>query len=230
MIDIHTHILPGIDDGASTVDESKEMFREAQKQGIKVCIATPHCIVHDNEKINNFIEKRDKSYKKLMRELADEQGFPHIFPGAEVYFDNDISKYPDIKKLCIADSEYMLIEMPKRRNYRKIAEWVYALTLLGVKPIIAHIDRYPDWLELVKSLGDMELIYQINASVFLSIKGRGFVRKFMKYNRPIIVGSDMHNTTERPCNMREAYKLAKKKFGDVADYFFRNDEVESENV
>lgn len=231
MIDVHTHVLPNIDDGASTVDESQKMLVEAQKQGVKLCIATPHCVLHDNEMVSDFLEARDKAYRKLKSVLEENKELPRVFLGAEVYLDNNISKYPDVKKLCLGNSDYMLIEMPRYRNGRELADWIYELTLIGIKPIIAHIDRYSDWLELVKNFGGMDVIYQINASKFLTIGGRRFVRKFMKYNKPIVVGSDMHNTEDRSCNIGKAYRLAKRKFGEVADYFFRvENEVGLENV
>ena len=222
MIDAHTHILPNIDDGASSVEESKEMLKMAYAQGGRVCIATPHCVVHNNERIERFIKMRKKSYETLVKALEEtKQPFPQIVLGAEVYFDNNICKYPDFEKLCIGDSKYMLVEIPSHISCREIADWLYELTLAGVKPIIAHIDRCSDWLEIVKSLSDIDVIYQINASKFLTIGGRRFIRKFLCHNKPIIVGSDMHNTKKRPCNIGIAYKCARKKFGEVSDYFFR---------
>lgn len=223
MLDIHTHFLPKFDDGPKSIDESKKMLRDSFFQGIEVCVATPHCIIHSHTDIISFLEKRNRKYSELQKELEqDKLQYPKIMLGAEVYLDNDISKYDDIKKLCIADSSYMLIEMPHKIKSALLSEWTYNLFLKGINPIIAHIDRYENWREIIRDVGNEKTIYQVNASRFFSFSGRRFIRKLCRYSDSFIVSSDMHNMTSRKCNMLKAYEKAFKKYGNLANDMFGN--------
>ncbi len=223
MIDIHTHCHPGIDDGARNCDESRAMLEDSFSQGVIICVATPHCVAHNAADIENFINERDKAYKKLKKAMEpDACQYPEIRLGAEVYLDNDISKFENVKSLCISESPYMLTELPHHIRPNLLAEWLYNLRLKGIKPIIAHIDRYENWKDIVSEIDSSACIYQINASRFLSFGGRGFIRRLKKYNDSPIVSSDMHNTTSRKCNMKKAYQKAFKMGGGSADDMFGN--------
>ena len=223
MLDIHTHFLPKMDDGAKSLEESISMLRDSFSQGVEICVATPQCFIHGYADITDFIDKRNKKYSELKEELEkDKSQYPAIKLGAEVYLDNDISKYEDVKSLCIGDSSYMLIELPHHIKSALLSEWIYNLSLKKIKPIIAHIERYGNWEEIIRELGDEKIMYQVSASRFLSFAGRRFIRRFYKYNDKFIVASDMHNMSSRKCNMREAYEKALKRYGDSADNMFRN--------
>ncbi len=221
MIDIHTHCLPRIDDGAKNAEESKIMLRDSFSQGIKTCVATPHCIIHTEDDIDEFIKKRQESYNLLMNEIRqDPANYPDVKLAAEVYLDNDISKYNDIKRLCIESSSYMLVEIPMHIPKRLLSEWIYNLRIKGIKPIIAHIDRYANWLEIINEVDNTNILYQINTSRFLSFGGRRFIKKFLRYKSQFLVGSDMHNTKTRKCNMGKAYKKAVHNHGEFAERLF----------
>lgn len=224
MLDIHTHFLPEMDDGAKNTEESKRMLKDSFFQGIEICVATPHCIVHSREDITGFIEKRGRKYRELEEELEkDKSPYPKLKLGAEVYLDNDISKYEDLKSLCIGDSSYMLLEIPHHIKPTLMSEWIYNLSLKGIKPIIAHIDRYENWKEIISEAGSEKIVLQVNASRFLSFSGRRFISKLCKYKDCFIVSSDMHNMSSRRCNMRKAYEKAFKRYGSSADDMFGNE-------
>ena len=212
-----------MDDGPKSVYESKRMLRDSYSQGVEICVATPHCVIHKCTDITDFIDRRNERYSELKEELEkDKSQYPAIKLGAEVYLDNDISKYEDVKSLCIGDSSYMLIELPHHIKPALLSEWIYNLSLKEIKPIIAHIERYGNWKEIIRELGDEKIMYQVNASRFLSFPGRRFISRFYKYSGNFIVSSDMHNMSSRKCNMREAYEKALKRYGDSADNMFRN--------
>lgn len=222
MTDYHTHVLPCIDDGAKSIEESLQMLYESHKQGVDLCVATPHCTVHNNDDIGNFIAKRNASKKILTDAIKSEQKpCPKLLFGAEVNLDNDISRYPDINKLCIGDTNYMLIELDI--NYEnKYDEWLYCLFQKEIKPIIAHIDRYFNWKSIVSALSDLDVIYQLNATSFFGFGGKKFIHEFMQYQKPVIIGSDMHGSKYRPTKMEKAYKKAKKILGNSAEELFNN--------
>ncbi|MBR4030269.1 MAG: hypothetical protein IKJ06_02600, partial [Clostridia bacterium] len=130
----------------------------------------------------------------------------------------------DIKSLCLGNSEYMLLEFPHAGVLPRSFDWIYELTMCGIKPIIAHIERYPERELILNSLTGLDVIYQINASTFLSFSGRYAIRSLLKYDVPYIVSSDMHNNSMRPSKMKEAYTKAKKLFPDICDELFLNSE------
>ena len=139
-----------------------------------------------------------------------------------MYLDNDISGYKDVNMLCIGNSSYMLIELPHHIEPALLSEWIYNLSLKGIKPVIAHIDRYANWKEIVRELGNKKIIYQVNASRFLSLGGRRFISQLYKSVGMFLVSSDMHNMTSRKCNMQKAYEKALGRYGSLAYDMFPN--------
>lgn len=219
LIDIHSHFLPNIDDGAKSEKESFEMLQDSVTQGVTKIVATPHCVIHQKNDIFRFIENRRKSFEKIKGKGKT----PKILLGAEVYFDNDLSEYENIDKLCIGNTPYILIEIPmKKHDYAKLSEWLYSLTLIGLKPVIAHIDRYPDFAELISNFDTVKVIYQINASRFFTFTGKRRVKKILDMVDFAVVSSDMHNMTIRKCNMKAAFEKAKKMLPDKAEDLFAN--------
>ncbi len=227
MIDLHSHFLPGIDDGAKTINESIAMLTDSFSQGVKTIVATPHCALHDKDSITSFLSHRDDSLNKIKDAIKGNSAkIPHILLGAEIYLDNDITEYEGLLKLCIENTNYMLIEFPHIGFQPKSADWIYELTLLGIKPIIAHIDRYSEWKEIFASLADVNVIYQVNASNFLNFSGRRVLRHLFKYKVPFTVSSDMHNMSTRPSYMKKAYLKAKKSFPTLSEDLFINNAQE----
>lgn len=221
MIDIHSHVLPEVDDGARSVEESLQMLRDSYNQGVEACVATPHCTVHNNDSINDFCKKREEGFLRLKPYL--DESCPRIILGGEIYLDNDLSRYEDIKKLCIGDTDFMLVEFPFRKQSKQIADWIYSLTIMGITPIIAHIDRYPNWKKLMEELSELNVIYQLNATIFLSMGTRHIAKKILEKNEIFIVSSDMHNTDVRCSYMEKAYMRAEKMYPlDVDELFGEN--------
>ncbi len=225
MIDIHSHCLPNIDDGSKSIEQSLEMLTESYRQGVRTVAATPHCFVHNEADIKKFLDKRDKAQKHLEKHVT--QDIPAMLLGAEVYLDNDISKYENVDLLCIGNTKYMLVEICEDISPEKTADIIYSLILKDIHPIIAHIDRYDNWYVYGAAFSEFNVVYQLNSVCFLSFKGRAFVSKFISIESNIVVGSDMHNTTLRPPTMAKAYKKAKSKYGaEIADSMFDNKQIE----
>lgn len=215
MIDLHAHFLPGIDDGAQRSEESLALLQSAVNQGVTFLAATPHCTLHDTDDLNSFLYNREKAAGHV-RKAAEEKGqqLPPFLLGAEVYLDNDISKFDNVESLCIEGTNIMLLEFPTGKITPKTFEWIYELTYRGVHPLIAHLDRYSDWEDKMEGLADIKVDYQLNASVMLSFFGRRLFTKLYARHRGFIISSDMHNTKTRPCNMADAHAAAVKKVGE----------------
>ncbi|MBQ7040261.1 MAG: hypothetical protein IJN39_06805 [Clostridia bacterium] len=232
MIDIHTHCLPGLDDGASDVNESMEMLIDSRKQGVRVCVATSHCTLHHPLGLKEFISGRELAWQKLKAKMEQtEAELPKVLLGAEVYLDHDISDFPELEKLCIGTTNYMLVEFSRETMSPLIPDWLYELTVRGIKPIVAHLDRYMEWEDILNLTTGTDIIYQLNADNFMSFFGRRHIKKILEYERNYIISSDMHNTSERASKMHDAYKksikmfpsLTKKMFWDIGYEIIKKD-------
>lgn len=220
MIDLHTHILPGIDDGAMNVEESLEMLRESACQGVELCVATSHIHPVNSDDIQCFLKKREIAYGELIK-ACEGHTVPEIVLGAEVHMDRDISGIEGIQQLCIGDTHFMLVEFPFI-SYpgTGCAEWLFNLNLKGIVPVIAHIDRYFYRDELIENITGIKAVYQINNIRMNDIAGRRFIKKMLGTGYMVVMSSDMHNLTTRSCDIKKAYDIAKKKMPKFADALF----------
>ncbi len=220
MIDLHSHFLPGIDDGSQSVEESLGMLTESKRQGVVTCVATPHCTLHRPDDLERFLMNRSEAFKKLKAAAAGSD-IPEIFLGGEVYLDNNILKnYDGIERLCISGTDYILVELPRRRLDKKITELIFNLSVKGMKPILAHVERADgDELDEI-GIWDLDIIFQVNAESFLNFSSRRRLKKIFAAGGKFVTSSDMHNTDTRPPCMLEARNISKNKFPGLTDELF----------
>lgn len=216
MIDWHSHVLPGMDDGSRNVAESVSMVEMQAAQGIRTVIATPHFYAND-ETVASFLDRRRQAAEQLRAALPD--GSPEIRLGAEVRYYQGISRLAELKALRIEGSKLLLLEMP-------VAEWTeYVVRELielsgksGVRTVLAHVERYRGlqkravWERLYES----GIRAQVNASFFTSPVTGHKALSLLKNGNIHFVGSDCHNMITRPPQIGKAFERIQKKFG--ADY------------
>ena len=211
MIDIHSHILNNIDDGARDLETAVRMCRVAKENGIDRIVATPHVRTMDD--VAAFTEKRDDRIRILRESLSEEGIDVAIFPGAEVFVDDDIFFANDLTRLTINSSRYLLVEFSFRNlRLRRIYEYLDEIVKLGLVPIIAHPERYEYFqedYEAVNSLAKNGVLFQLNAASLASLDGR---REFelaysMAYNGlASFIGTDAHSPVHRPNNLAQMMK------------------------
>ena len=222
MIDIHSHIVFDVDDGPQDWAESKALLEEAYAQGVRTIVSTSHRRKGMFEISEDEIARNFKVVKELAKEIAPDL---RILYGAEIYYTSDIlDKLENNLIPKLNDTRYALIEFSMNTPYREIHNALTNVLMLGITPVIAHIERY-DALEnnekRVKELINMGCYTQVNSSSILKPKLFGDTYKFMKkraryfLERDLvhIVASDMHNLDSRPPYMREAYEIVSKKYG-----------------
>lgn len=224
MIDFHSHILPGIDDGAKNTGMSLEMLSLASESGVSTIVATPHCFITSENTIEKFLSKRELSYQRLKLAAKEEKAtIPEIVLGAEVHISRDISKVPDLDKLCISGTNYILLEMPYEPWQDWMYEEVYHVSLRGLRPILAHLDRFVSQEKKFPNLYSTNALFQINANAFIEKSIRRKILKLFTNDAAHVIGSDMHNTTTRPPNLAEAYAVIERKFGwEYVDFLHNN--------
>ncbi len=197
--DIHTHILPGMDDGAENVEVSTQMLREMKKSGITSVIMTPHFYPH-NEDPDEFSERRDNSIRELLSGIDDLSLYPDMYFGAEVSFYRGISRSNNARKLAIAGSDYILIEMPFRRwSVNEIKELATMRETVGLIPIVAHVERYSKWQgkNTLYELIDSGVFFQMNAEYILNEKTRKKAFAMICSGKIQFIASDCHNMNDR---------------------------------
>ncbi len=208
MIDWHTHILPGMDDGAETTEISFAMLDALAEQGFHEVFATPHFMVNTGDTIPDFLKRRQACHAALQQHSL----YPHIHLGAEVALSADLLELEHLDQLKMGDTSCILLEPP----YEDWSEWVYQTIFhiearYKLKPIIAHADRYFDIVSDKKKifrLTKLGYILQINTAV---VQRNRFhpVYKLLKGYKRILFGTDAHNMVSRPPKL-EAEKLQKK--------------------
>lgn len=209
LTDYHCHVLPHMDDGAQSIEISIAMLHQLKRQGVECVIATPHFYAHKERCVEDFLERRQRAYERLMK--CDLPNLT-IKLGAEVAIERGISTVSGIEQLAIEDSKLILMEYP----YYGFANWmvdeVYHMSCLHhLQPVLAHLHRYCNLYEK-KELAmilqaETECIVQINCEAFTNHKERQFVRKLMKNGYTYVFGSDAHGMSERSPN----FDLLQKK-------------------
>ena len=217
--DFHSHILPGMDDGSRSVEESLAMLRMEAKHGIRRIVATPHFYARQNSPAE-FLDRRAESTRLLREALAQEPPLPQIHLGAEVYFFPGISDCEQLRELTIDTNGYILIEMPLSpwtdRMYRELQDIHYKQ---GLMPIVAHVDRYIrpfKTYDIPNRLAELPVLVQANASFFRDRFTRSMAMRMLSAGQIHLLGSDCHNLTSRAPNLDEAIRLIQKKLGQEA--------------
>ena len=216
MLDMHSHILPKMDDGSKSVEMSLQMLRSSKKQGVTTIISTSHFYGH-NEHPERFLERREHSFKKLSSQLSDRE--PEILLGAEVYYYPGISNSDCIAQLAIEGTDLIMIEMPFIPWSDMIFDELISLQYrYHLQVVLAHVERYQSIQKraIYERLFEQPFYFQCNASVFSSFRSRRLALKLLDRGLLHFLGTDCHNTDTRPPNMQEAQKIVEKKLSPAA--------------
>ncbi len=215
MIDWHSHILPGMDDGSRNVAESLSMMAMQKAQGIATVIATPHFYAND-ESVEAFLERRAAAFAELNGQL--EGDMPNVLLGAEVRYYQGISRLAALKELQIEGSKLVLLEMPMTGwTEYMVRELIELSGKSSIQIVLAHIERY---LRLQKKsvwerLRENGIQMQTNASFFTSFATKRKAMALLERGNIQFVGSDCHNLTSRSPQIGKAYDVIRKKMGDA---------------
>ena len=215
MIDWHSHVLPQMDDGSKSVEESLKLIEMQQAQGIKTVVATPHFYAND-ESVDSFLQRRKESFNLLKQSLPENA--PKIILGAEVKYYHGISKLENLKALRAEGSEVLLLEMPFIKWTEYMVREITEISLMGdVKLVLAHIERYLSLQsrELWDYILNGEIFTQVNASFFASSVTRRKALSMLKQGKIHFLGSDCHNLTTRYPKLDKAQSVIEKKFGQT---------------
>lgn len=210
IYDFHSHVLFGIDDGAKDEPTSVQMLKKSAEQGVDTVLLTSHCYPMNSEDINRYIKRRDDIYRKLC-EIPE---IPKLIRGCEVHLTQALTSFPDIHKLCIEGTDYMLLEMPNSLWTDRTIDNVYKLNLIGITPVIAHDERNMNQkAEFRNALYDLDVLIQINAPSLFMVSYTKEIDKMMKRGLVHVIGTDMHNLKSRKPCMDKAKKKIERRYG-----------------
>ena len=212
--DVHTHILPGMDDGAPNSTVAIKMLEMEWAQGIETVAFTPH-YYRDRVPLEQFLERRRQSLERLQsraRECA--QPLPMAALGAEVAWGPNLSKWDELGALCIGETAYFLLELPFYPWDSLMLDQIYALlACTRYIPIIAHLERYfaGQKQSYLQELCTMGVPIQFGAGSVLHIGGRGKILRLMRQGICCVLASDCHDLGDRRPNLGPALDLLEKK-------------------
>lgn len=216
-LDFHTHILPGVDDGAPDLSVSEQMLDALAKQGVDTVVLTPH-FYSDKIPLAVFLERREKAFQQLISRRAGKK--PQLVLGAEVFFSDILMNYEDLSALTIGNSNYLLLEMPFQSTFSPYTiDRLYQLSSnANVNFIFAHIDRYPPLMKhpaLVQQLRELGWLMQVNLDALQTLKKRRYLMPLLKQGGVLALATDCHNMTTRPPNYTEGIHRVEKKLGNA---------------
>lgn len=213
MIDFHSHILPGMDDGSESLEQSLNMLRQSFLQGVDAVVLTSH-FYGDAEDPGTFLRRRRKALRMLAEGmLYRAEVYPRVIPGAEVLYFPGIATAEEVAELRIGNSRCILVEPPMEPWSEAMLEEIRQLgENFHLVPVLAHVDRYMNLLgdrTLMDRALQKGLRVQVNGSFFLNPKTRKAAFANLKAGKIHVIGSDCHNLDSRPPNLGLVRKLAR---------------------
>jgi protein-tyrosine phosphatase len=239
MIDLHSHILPGVDDGASDIEESAAILKNMEQKGVKKIAATPHYPLYKDKDFKKFIGEK---VEQLKQKAEAENIEIEIFSGSEILVEKKLPwLLNDNKLLTINDSNYLLLETHPILLPDYFPEIIHDIQAMGFKIIIAHPERYSfiqkdptllyDWVEIY----DLKLM--LNSSSILGLHGKkaqNTAEKLLDTGLCHLMSSDTHGIKKRPFTLDKALQKAEKirkgsneLFSDNAEAVLANSKVKN---
>lgn len=228
FVDAHCHVLPEVDDGAQSMNETRQMLQMAYDEGIRYIIATPH----HHPRRGKASPRQLRRQLKLVREEAEKISEKlRVYLGTEVYFGQDVpDKLKEEKILTMNRTRYVLVEFSPIDSFDYICQGIQQIQMKGFEVILAHIERYRSMREDIgraEHLADMGVRIQVNAGSITGQSGwkiKRYIKQLMDRDLVFCVGTDAHDPKSRPPQMKKAAEYVKKKYGEeyVRRIFFSN--------
>ena len=228
MFDIHSHILPGVDDGAADTDISLKLLQMMQKQGVTDVVATPHFYAMHQE-IGEFERKVSGAYLELMKKTQG-MNLPRVSIGSEVFYFNGIGRSEGIKELTLCGSQFILLELPNCKLDSDILRDIADMyDRLGLITILAHLERYSaerGYNKVLEMIDNETVFAQINASSLFSKHLKRPAMKLIKQGYASFLASDAHSPDGRPPMMKQAIEFISQHFDvQTAQRFIRRGDI-----
>ncbi|MBQ7329966.1 MAG: capsular biosynthesis protein [Oscillospiraceae bacterium] len=196
LTDLHTHILPGVDDGAKDLEASLEILRKQKKSGVERVALTSH-FYPMREELQDFLDRRQRAYEELLY-AWDVDTMPQLRLGAEVHYSSSIADM-DLRKLSLAQSDYLLVELSDTMVPAHIEQVLKIILSQGITPILAHVERCAYFMEdpsKLLHLIELGALAQITTRALHNKRRQKFAEICLQKNVAQIIASDVHGIWE----------------------------------
>lgn len=233
--DLHTHILPGVDDGAANLRDARELVRMAWANGTRTLFLTPHYRGIYRKNTPSDLREIFCAFSQVVREEFPDM---RLYLGNEVHYESAApSKMAEGRVLSLNNSDYVLLEFSTVSLRSQVITGVAETLRHGFTPIIAHAERYEAFrseIALADEVLDMGALIQLNANSVMGAQGfstKHFCHRLLKEGKVHFIASDAHDAKTRPPLLRDCYLAVRKKYGAeyAAELFFDNVETVIEN-
>ena len=218
MTDLHSHILPGVDDGSKSVEMSLDLLRRQYEDKVTQIALTPH-FNFEKQSMQEFLQKRNNAARELGLVFQKSGLAQRMKLGAEVFYSSQLAE-TDVKPLCLTGTQLLLIEFHPAYYPTEAADVLYQLTRRGIVPLIAHVERYVFVREdpnLLCDLIEAGAYTQMNAtSLVMHKKHQKLFLRMIRRGMIDVLGTDTHSPTKRPPKLGAAMSLVNKKCGENA--------------
>mgnify|MGYP004700709577 CR=1 FL=1 len=220
MIDLHCHLLPGVDDGSANMAISLQLAKEAVENGVKYALLTPHHMngVYTNHKVDVLAQT-----EAFQQQLDEHQIGLTVFPGQEVRINGELLDALDNDDILFADedNQYLMLEFPDDDVPAYTMDMIFQLQQRGIIPVVVHPERNTKIMrhpELLYEMLEKGCLSQITASSYVGTFGEKvetFSRQLIAANQGYVFASDAHNLPGRKYEMRQAFEKLHREFGDA---------------
>lgn len=210
MIDLHTHLLPNMDDGAQTTEEALGLTELLFQQGVHGAVCTPH-FDPTLMPLEDFINRRAEAMSRMRSSKIP------LIPASETNLHEYLLYYKSLEPLAIENTNYLLLELPFDKRWKEDIFIILDKLIIyyDIIPIIAHIERYPATrVRHIKRLKEMGCVIQLNTSSLLEKQHRRKALAYLKDGLIDLLGSDCHNLKNRPPQVQAAIELLRDRIGD----------------
>lgn len=231
MVDIHSHIMYGIDDGSKDIETSLEILKDAHNNGVTDIFLTPHYIENSKFDCNN--ENKEKILNTLKKKLKEENISINLYIGNEVFIDENILEHIKNNEIAtLNNSKYILVELPMGRMYNNTKEILFNLIIEGYTIVLAHPERYRYMQEDDKKLEEllsMGVLLQGNYRSLFGYYGKDAkktLKKFIKKKQISFLGSDIHKNDGYNLKKLEKIVLKLSKDKEYTENIIKNNALE----
>lgn len=217
MVDMHCHIIPGVDDGAASKSEMRKLLKMEYDSGVRILILTPHHRKGIFEASKELIEERAKLVEDEIKQMNLDM---KVYLGCEYHANIDmIADLQANPHFRINGGRYVLVEFQQSHPKTRIRNWIYELLAAGYRPIVAHVERYPKIVrdvEFMEELLELGVLLQVDASAIIGKDGWRMKRisgKLLKKRYIHFIGSDTHEPNVCYPNLDVCSRYVEKKMG-----------------
>lgn len=224
IFDLHSHILPAMDDGSKDVDTSLGMLRRMAEMGVTTVCATSHFYAEQNDTAT-YCRRRSHALEVLRQSIGEDSTLPRILPAAEVAYFSHMEEH-HLERLCIENTRTLMLEMPFSEWTEHQVETVTTLSLdQKFQVVLVHPERFcfsKGNRSKLERLARLPIGLQVNAKSLKDWTTRRLTLELLQLTDLPLLGSDCHNLTTRQPNLKDGRAVIQRKLG--ADYLQQMDE------